>query len=115
MNYDSREALVRLPIIEGRASSGNALYLPPFAEVYVLVIAAPLQSNGNPRGIGAESLGNYAVISLGDPFDFVAHEIGHTIGFSDSFDNTSIKYDPTGLNGKYGHPYCVMSAQIWSA
>jgi hypothetical protein len=55
----------------------------------------------------------YSSFSVGDPFDFHTHEVGHLIGRKFNFDH-SFGIETSGdCTGAYGHPYCVMSAETY--
>jgi M6 family metalloprotease-like protein len=49
--------------------------------------------------------------SNGHAFDFIAHELGHQLGYNHSFGSASYKNAVWSAPGEYGHPYCIMSAQ----
>ncbi|MFC5664936.1 reprolysin-like metallopeptidase [Kitasatospora misakiensis] len=52
------------------------------------------------------------VTRTGDRFDFLAHELGHTLGLPHSFGDPAFK-DSGEDYGGYAHPYCVMSAMAY--
>jgi hypothetical protein len=56
---------------------------------------------------------NFSAFSVGDPFAFQTHEVGHLIGrklnFVHSFGIETSDY----RTGMYGHPYCIMSARLY--
>jgi hypothetical protein len=79
------------------------------ASLFVFIIAPPPAGKGVDGGGYAHSI----VMSPGDRFDFVAHEIGHHFGLQHSFDLASRRWDPGAQDGEYGNPFCVMSARTY--
>ncbi|MBO3750012.1 hypothetical protein J5X84_28355 [Streptosporangiaceae bacterium NEAU-GS5] len=59
--------------------------------------------NPSPAGATDHVLGAFAVLDFGGSHTFMAHEIGHTLGFDHSF----------GGEVEYGDPYCIMSARTF--
>jgi hypothetical protein len=56
--------------------------------------------NPSPAGAGGSTLGSYAVLDFAGSHSYMAHEVGHTLGFEHSY----------GFGVVYGDPYCVTSA-----
>src|SRR6266511_1767163 len=56
--------------------------------------------NPSPAGAGGSTLGSYAVLDFAGSHSYMAHEVGHTLGFEHSY----------GHGDEYGDPYCLMSA-----
>jgi hypothetical protein len=73
-NYDSRSWIVGQVVNQGLSVYPHSMY--------IIVVASPLSLTepGKQIGIAAGGYGPFAVISVGDPFDFVAHEVGHLLG-----------------------------------
>ncbi|MBB2922212.1 hypothetical protein [Cellulomonas cellasea] len=84
-------------------------------DVIILVLGLPttVPSDGG-SGPATSSTRNHSAVAMrtGDRFDFVEHEIGHCLGFAHSFGRPSFQF-PGTKPGEYGHPYCVMSAQVY--
>ena len=55
----------------------------------------------------------FSSFSVADPFDFHTHEVGHLIGRKFSFRHSFGIETPDYCTGEYGHPYCVMSAEVY--
>jgi hypothetical protein len=77
------------------------------ASAFVFVIAPPPANMGVP---GKTFAGNCTLMSPGDPFDFIAHEMGHQLGLNHSFDMSGFGWGGSNRPGEYGNPYCIMSA-----
>lgn len=81
------------------------------AVVVILGIPPGKSSAGGSAGTIKTSNGhvNAMVARIGDPFGFMAHELGHMIGLDHSF-TYDINYQIEGDGpGGYGHPHCIMS------
>ena len=81
--------------------------------VVVLGIAKTMPSDGGSTGANSKHRTHQAIVMrVGDPFDFVAHELGHALGLAHSFGSKLIPV--VGENpGGYGHPFCIMSARFY--
>jgi hypothetical protein len=82
----------------------------------VVVLGIPKGANSDGGSTSVRSL--YAwhhalVMRLGDPFDFVSHELGHGVVGSHSFTwNTAFQVIGESPGG-YGHRHCIMSARAY--
>ena len=65
------------------------------------------------HAIDGGTTGNYSLFSVGDPFDFQAHEVGHLIGGKFNFHHSFGIETSTYCTGMYGHPYCIMSSEAY--
>ncbi len=65
------------------------------------------------HAIDGGTTGNYSSFSIGDPFDFQAHEVGHLIGGKFNFHHSFGIETSTYCTGMYGHPYCIMSSEAY--
>ncbi|MER7766845.1 hypothetical protein [Kitasatospora sp. NPDC096140] len=84
-------------------------------DVVVVVLGLPKGHPADGGSTGATSRHRKhhgIVISVGDRFDFLAHELGHALGLSHSFGDPAFK-DPGEDYGGYAHPYCIMSAMAY--
>ena len=81
--------------------------------IVILGVNPTTPSDGGSTGVSSENRSHHAIVSrIGDPFDFMAHEIGHALGLTHSFG--SVLFQTTGdVAGGYGHPYCIMSAMSY--
>jgi hypothetical protein len=52
-----------------------------------------------------------ALLSEGDDHDFMAHEVGHVLGFNHSWTANPQWTPDSGLATEYGDPYCIMSGR----
>lgn len=83
--------------------------------VVVLGIPKGVKSDGGSTRVNTRYNSHHAVVaSSGDPFDFVAHELGHGIlGAAHSFTwNTAFQAIGESPGG-YGHRHCIMSARVY--
>ena len=79
----------------------------------VLGIPKTMASDGGATGASSENrTHNAVVIRVGDPFDFVAHELGHALGLWHSFGTNPVPVVGDHPGG-YGHPFCIMSARLY--
>jgi hypothetical protein len=82
-------------------------------DIVIMVIDAPVNVPVNAGAAwGKSSWRSHpgAILRPGGPFDFNAHEVGHTIGLNHSYGSPYYKNIDWSQYGEYGHPYCVMSA-----
>lgn len=85
-----------------------------FDVVVVLLRLAPA-TELNDGATGAKSkrrTHNTVLTRVGRSFDFVAHELGHTLGLSHSFGTKPVPREGDHPGG-YGHPFCIMSARAY--
>ncbi len=89
--------------------SAVALRLPSEVDALVLMV----HDTRAPAGATSVRLGGRtipaALLSCHSAYDFLAHEVGHVLGFPHSYGFTT----PTYPFGEYGDPYCVMSAMTF--
>ena len=82
-------------------------------EIVLLVVGAPpsVPSDGGSTTAKSRTRKHAGiVVRVGDPFDFVAHELGHALGLNHSYGSPGYQNAPWSQPGEYGHPYCVLSA-----
>jgi hypothetical protein len=65
------------------------------------------------HAIDGGTTGNYSSFGIGDSFDFHTHEVGHLIGGKFQFHHSFGIETADLCTGEYGHPYCVMSAEVY--
>lgn len=69
--------------------------------------------DGGSTDVDSAHQGHHGIATrTGDPFDFVAHELGHGIKLQHSFGAPSFQASGEDPGG-YGHPYCIMSAMAY--
>jgi hypothetical protein len=71
---------------------------PPPAAPSIIFMLSPPSPAGNDPGTG------FSVLDWNAPFDYMAHELGHALGWVHS----------RGDSGEYKDPYCLMSAQDYA-
>ena len=95
----------------GKASARDAgVDLGPYDTFLTVVFGVGLDSGAVGR--------NAASVNAPDPHHFVAHELGHAMGFDHTFGIPNTGSDWNGdevedLNPVYGDPYCIMSGMTF--
>jgi len=82
-------------------------------DLVILVLGVPdnvVTDGGSTTARSFLRIHNGIVCRVKDRFDFIAHEIGHALGFNHSYGDWAYKNSPWSQQGEYGHPYCIMSA-----
>ena len=94
--------------------SEHGVDFSPFDVIIVILGIKPsIPSDGGSTGVQSAHRSHHAIVArVGDPFDFIAHEIGHAFDLPHSFG--SLLFQTAGeVPGGYAHPYCIMSAMSY--
>ena len=94
-----------------RGARDNGIDLRPYDKVLTVVFGVGLDSGATGDRSGAS-------VNAPDPHHFVAHEVGHVIGFDHTYGIPNAGSDWNGddvvdLNPVYGDPYCIMSGMTF--
>jgi hypothetical protein len=113
-DFSNRTAVAEMAI--GHLEDSGGIDFSGFdCVVVVLGIPKAVPSNGGSAAAKSSDRTHHAIITrVRDPFDFVAHELGHAIlgsAHSFTFDKT---FQVSGEGpGGYGHRHCIMSAMVY--
>jgi len=124
--WTSRKVILDAAVLSATTAG---IDLRPFAGLIVIAIPnlipgtnqASLDTGANSGALKIGQLVLFelpaALLSEGDDHDFMAHEVGHVLGFNHTWTANPLWTPDSGLATEYGDPYCIMSGRrsLWAA